>query len=107
MIILSPTRWSLLSGDLKVFFDRWNPLAGKNIFDGKKCFNICVGQTEVDSSVSIMRALDSLRFFAEDAGFTVEGQFAFENCYGPDDAKEKNETLLELKKKVVEFLNKF
>lgn len=107
VVIISPTRWSLLSGDLKVFFDRWNPLAGKNIFDNKKCFNICVGQTEVNSSVSIMRALDSLRFFTEDAGFAFEGQFAFENCYGPDDAKDNSKILGELRVKVFDFLNKF
>ena len=106
VIIISPTRWSLLSGDLKVFFDRWNPLAGKNLFDGKKCFNICVGQTDVQSSVSITRALESLHFFVEDTGFTFEGQFAFENCYGSDDAKEKNETIAALKEKIDEFLNR-
>ena len=106
VIIVSPTRWSLLSGDLKVFFDRWNPLAGKNLFDGKKVFNICVGQTDVQSSVSIKRALESLRYFAEDAGFTFEGQFAFENCYGADDAKERNEALAELRTQIVEFTNK-
>ena len=106
VIIISPTRWSLLSGDLKVFFDRWNPLAGKNMFDGKKCFNICVGQTDVQSSVSITRALESLRFFVEDAGFTFEGGFAFENCYSSDDAKEKSETMATLKEKIEDFLKK-
>ena len=106
VIIVSPTRWSLLSGDLKVFFDRWNPLAGKNMFDGKKIFNICVGQTDTQSSISIKRALESLRSFAEDAGFDFEGQFAFENCYDANDAKTKTDTLAELKAQVVEFINK-
>lgn len=106
VILISPTRWSLLSGDMKVFFDRWNPLAGKNLFDGKKCFNICVGQTTTQSSVSITRALDSLRYFAEDAGFSFEGQFAFEECYDSGDAKTKTAMLGTLKEQIVEFVRK-
>lgn len=106
IIIISPTRWSLLSGDLKVMFDRWNPLAGKNLFVNKKCFNICVGQTDIASSVSITRALESLRFFVEDAGFVFEGQFAFENCYNSNDASQKTGTINELNVQIMDFLDK-
>lgn len=106
MILISPTRWSLISGDLKVFFDRWNPLAGKNLFDGKKVFNICVGQTDVKSSVSILRALESLRFFVEDAGFSLDGQFAFENCYEGSDAKEKQNTIEALYTDIFGYFNR-
>ena len=94
IIFISPTRWSLLSGDMKVFMDRWNPLAGRGVFDGKKSLVVSVGQTKIEESESIGRSLESLKFFSEDAGFDFVGEFAFEECLGVDDIKDKKSLFL-------------
>ena len=36
LIFISPTRWNLLSGDLKIFMDRLNPLYITKKLEGKK-----------------------------------------------------------------------
>lgn len=91
VVFISPTRWSLLSGDMKVFMDRWNPLAGRNIFDNKKSLIVTVGQTNLKESGSIAKALESLRFFSDDAGFQLCGEFSFEDCLACDDIKWKTD----------------
>lgn len=94
IVFISPTRWSLLSGDMKVFMDRWNPLAGRGVFDGKKSLVVTVGQTNREESESIGKSLESLKFFSEDAGFDFVGEFAFEECLGVDDIKDKESSFL-------------
>lgn len=89
IIFVSPTRWSLLSGDMKVFMDRWNPLAGKGLFDDKKSLIVAVGQTNRSESASIGKALEALRFFSDDAGFQFGGEFAFEECLTSTDILSK------------------
>jgi multimeric flavodoxin WrbA len=70
-IFATPARWSLLSGDMKVFFDRLNPLATSNKLDGKKAIIFVVGQSEKGDSESIRLAVDSVRYFCENAGIEV------------------------------------
>lgn len=98
VIFVSPTRWSLLSGDMKVFMDRWNPLAGRGVFDDKKSLIITVGQTNRKDSESIGRALASLKFFSDDAGFQFCGEFAFEECLDSNDIKDKKNQIMEFTK---------
>jgi len=105
VVFISPTRWSLLSGDMKVFMDRWNPLAGKGIFDNKKSFVVAVGQTNKKESVSIGRAIESLKFFSDDAGFEFGGAFAFENCLNENDVSNQLETFTEYLTLVCKFVN--
>lgn len=105
VIFISPTRWSLLSGDIKVFMDRWNPLAGKNLFDNKYSFIVTVGQTNINESESIKKALTSLRYFSDDAGFKLVGEYIFENCYESNDIKNQNEHLKEFSDKIAAFAN--
>ena len=105
IIFISPTRWSLLSGDMKVFMDRWNPLAGKNLFDNKYSYIVAVGQTNVNESESIKKALTSLRYFSDDAGFKFVGEYIFENCYGSGDIKNQNAKLQEFSDKIKAFAN--
>lgn len=105
IVFVSPTRWSLLSGDMKVFMDRFNPLAGKNIFDNKKSFLIAVGQTNCAESVSINKAIESLKFFSDDAGFQFVDSFAFENCLNPNDLS-KSTSFDEFNNKIKDYLLK-
>lgn len=105
VIFVSPTRWSLLSGDMKVFMDRWNPLAGRGVFDDKKSFIVTVGQTNRKDSESIGRALTSLKFFSDDAGFQFCGEFAFEECLGSKDIKDKKSQITEFTKALEKYVN--
>lgn len=95
VVFISPTRWSLLSGDMKTFMDRWNPLAGKNLFDNKFSYVVAIGQTSIEESESIKKALTSLKYFSDDAGFNLQGEFIFENCYAPEDISKQDEKLSE------------
>lgn len=105
VVFVSPTRWSLLSGDIKVFMDRWNPLAGRGIFDSKKSLIVTVGQTNRKDSESIERALTSLKFFSDDAGFQFCGEFAFEECLGSNDIKDKKGQIAEFTKLLEKYIN--
>jgi multimeric flavodoxin WrbA len=89
----SPTRWSLLSGDLKVMLDRLNPLAAKEELIGKKAIAICIGQTEAGIDSNTGHALDSIRFFCENAGILFVGECAISNCLVSGDALEKKADL--------------
>jgi multimeric flavodoxin WrbA len=71
-IIGTPTRWSLLSGNLKVFLDRTNPLATPGKLIGKAAGIIAVGQSHVnEKEESILKAANSLRNYCENAGIEV------------------------------------
>jgi len=105
VIFISPTRWSLLSGDMKVFIDRLNPLAGKDLFKDKRSFLVAVGQTNCKDSVSISRALESLKFFSDDAGFRHYDSYAIEDCLNANDLFAKSEVLDDLETKITLYLN--
>lgn len=104
VVFISPTRWSLLSGDLKVFIDRLNPTAGKGFYSNKKSFLIAVGQTNCNDSVSIARALESLKFFSDDAGFTLADSHVFENCLNQTDLSTKAATLKLFEEKIIKYI---
>lgn len=84
-IFASPARWSLLSGEMKTFFDRLNPLAVKEELAGKLCVNIVVGQSEEDDKESIESAADSLKAFCDNAGIEVIDTVVACGCYGATD----------------------
>ncbi|MDR3299303.1 MAG: flavodoxin family protein [Candidatus Accumulibacter sp.] len=94
MAFFSPVRWSLLSGDLKVMLDRLNPLAASEELSGKKAVAICIGQTDVKDDVSISRALDSIRFFCENAGISFIGECAIGNCLESGDVCARESDLI-------------
>jgi multimeric flavodoxin WrbA len=84
-IFSTPARWSLLSGDLKVFFDRLNPLASSNRLCGKKTVVFVVGQSESNDSISIKRTLQSVKYFCENAGIETVGSVLVTDCLEPSD----------------------
>ncbi len=81
----TPSRWSLLSGELKVFLDRLNPLAVPEILKGKKAIIFSVGQTKGEEAESIRLAVDSVRFFCDNAKIEVVDTVIAEGCVGPED----------------------
>jgi len=81
-IFASPVRWSLLSGEMKTFFDRLNPFATSGILNGKKCIIFTVGQSEENSedAFSIDEGLRSMEFFCANAGIDVIGSVKAYGC---------------------------
>lgn len=88
-IFASPARWALLSGEMKTFFDRLNPLAVKEEMAGKLCVNIVIGQSEEDGKESIESAADSLKAFCNDAGIEIVDTVIACGCYGATDIVSK------------------
>ncbi len=81
----TPARWSLLSGELKVFFDRLNPLAAPQTLKGKKAIIFAVGQTEGEEAESIKLAADSVKYFCENAGIDIVDIVTAKGCLNKDD----------------------
>jgi multimeric flavodoxin WrbA len=92
MIAISPTRWGLLSGDLKLFIDRLNPIATTEELVGKQFIAVAIGQSETGDS-SISHAINSLAYFAESAGMELCGSFPIFECLTVEDLA-KNEDLV-------------
>ena len=85
-IFASPVRWSLLSGEMKTFFDRLNPFATLGTLSEKKCILLTVGQSEEDSddAFSIDAGLKSMEFFCENAGIEVVDSVKAYGCLEED-----------------------
>jgi multimeric flavodoxin WrbA len=107
-IIGTPTRWSLLSGNLKVFLDRTNPLAVPGRLKGKVAGIIGVGQSpEDEEEQSIKKAADSVKNYCSNAGIDVIGMVLGFNAINEGDMGKNIKTLEDCKKigkKLVEHL---
>jgi multimeric flavodoxin WrbA len=90
----TPARWGLLSGELKVFFDRLNPLASRETLKGKKAVIFAVGQSAEDQSDSIGCARDSVVHFCRDAGIKVLDSVLAYDCLGDSDLGDKSPDVL-------------
>jgi len=95
LIIGTPARWSLLSGELKVFFDRLNPLAVPEILKGKKAIIFATGQTTGDDAESIKLAADSVKYFCENAEIDVLDIVLAEDCLNNEDLISKYPKILD------------
>lgn len=71
LVLASPARWSLLSGEMKAFLDRLNPLASEELLSGKKAIVFSVGQTHQEEDTSVEAAASSVKAFCENAGIEV------------------------------------
>jgi len=85
---ITPTRWNLLSGDLKIMMDRLNPMYRNKELKNKKMIAIAIGckGREVYSTEA---AINSLISFAENAGMEVVLTNEFNHCLNSDDIKNK------------------
>lgn len=86
-VLASPTRWSLLSGEMKVFLDRLNPLASKEQLLGKKAIIFSVGQTHREDDASVETAANSIKAFCENAGIEVIDIVLAYGCLAADDVR--------------------
>jgi multimeric flavodoxin WrbA len=107
-IIGTPARWSLLSGNLKVFLDRTNPLAVPERLKGKVAGIIAVGQSPKDEEEqSIQKAAESVEYYCSNAGIEVIGKVLGFNALNEGDVEKDTEVLEECKKlgrKLIEYL---
>jgi len=103
VLAITPTRWGLLSGDLKLFIDRLNPIATTEELAGKKLITVAIGQSETDDT-SICHAADSLAFFAESAGMELIGSFCVYECLSADDLEQKDDVLATTVEKILKLI---
>jgi multimeric flavodoxin WrbA len=87
-IFASPVRWSLISGEIKTFFDRLNPFATTGQLNGKKSILFVVGQSDVDEPESIDAGLQSMQFFCDNAGIEVVESVKAFGCLNENDIEE-------------------
>ena len=79
IMFITPTRWNLLSGDLKIFIDRLNPLYSKGLLRGKKLIAVSIGSKSRDL-YSTESSLSDLISFAEAAKMDVVLDKQFYDC---------------------------
>lgn len=103
LMFITPTRWNILSGDLKIFIDRLNPLYARNGLKGKKMIAVSIGAKNKDL-YSTEAALTSLISFAEAAKMKIILDKQFYNCLNASDIldqeNEINEFIEDLKHKI-------
>ena len=101
LLIVTPVRYSLMSGDVKVFIDRLNPTAVAETLFGKKVMAIAIGQTE-EADGAVQDAIKSIEIFAQNAGMDFLGGYPVFTCYGEHDLSEKTEVVSNIIKWVQE-----
>lgn len=101
----TPARWGLLSGELKTFLDRLNPLAAPEKLAGKLAIVFAVGQCEGDEAQSITSAADSVIAFCADAGIQVIDSVVAEGCLEQDSLIREHPEILEKCKSAAERLS--
>lgn len=84
LMFITPTRWNLLSGDLKIFIDRLNPLYSRGELKGKKMISVSIG-SKGKEKYSTTSALSSLLSFAESAGIEPVLNIEFNDCLNDSD----------------------
>ena len=84
IMFISPARWNLLSGDLKIFIDRLNPLYSTGKLKGKKFIAVAIG-SKGKEKYSTEFVINSLTSFAESAGMDVIFDKEFNNCLNTKD----------------------
>lgn len=92
-IFATPTRWRLLSGEMKTFFDRLNPLAVSEALKGKIASIIAIGQSSYEEKDSIVSAANSIMAFCNDAGIEVIDKIIICDCYGNNDIAQKTDDI--------------
>ena len=103
IMFITPTRWNLLSGDIKIFMDRLNPMYSRKELKGKKLIAVSIGSKD-KSLYSSEASLTSLISFAESAEMKVILDKQFYNCLKDKDIlnqeDEINKFIEEIKQKI-------
>lgn len=81
---INPTRWNLVSGDIKIFMDRLNPLYSTKGLKGKKAIVVSIGAKAKDL-YSTEASTMSLRNFIEASEMEFVLSKDFNECKGAED----------------------
>lgn len=104
VIFISPTRWNTLSGDLKIFMDRLNPLYTKDGLKDKKAVIIAIG-SKSKAEFSTNGAINSIDSFCESAKINVLGKYQFNDCLFANDINKQNDNIKTMTKKIISLLS--
>lgn len=97
ILFITPTRWNTLSGDLKIFIDRLNPLYSTKKLKDKKMIVLVIG-AKSHNDYSTDGALTSLGSFIESAEANMIYKNQFDKCLDFTDIlnqEEKINTVIE------------
>ena len=103
LIFITPTRWNTLSGDLKIFIDRLNPLYSIKGLKDKKMMVLCIG-SKTHNEYSTDGALTSLGLFIESAEANMLYQNQFDCCLDFTDILKQEERIEKVIKDIVKCL---
>lgn len=92
LMFITPTRWNLLSGDIKIFMDRLNPLYSTKGLKGKKAIVVSIGAKK-NELYSTEASTTSLRSFVEAAEMDCVLTKNFGECLKEDDILSKTDEL--------------
>ena len=106
LVLGTPARWGLLSGELKTFIDRLNPYAACEGYSEKNAFIFALGQSDEDCSESIDSAINSVLSFINDAGMALVGKRKFYSLLEEEDYIEKVESIKKFCYQDVECITK-
>lgn len=92
IIFISPTRWNTLSGDLKIFMDRLNPLYTTKGLKNKKAVIIAIGG-ESKEEFSTNGVIHGIENFCESAEMKVIYKQEFNDCLFGNDIYKYNDKI--------------
>lgn len=92
LMFITPARWNLLSGDLKIFMDRLNPMYSRKGLKGKKMIAVSIG-ARPKQLYSTEAVISSLISFAESAGMNVVLKKEFNDCLNANDILAKEDEI--------------
>ena len=104
LIFITPTRWNTLSGDLKIFMDRLNPLYSTKELKGKKIIAIAVGSKKHDE-YSTDGALTSIGSFIEGAEAKLIYKNEFDRCLDFTDILNQEEKVYKVAQDIIKVIN--
>lgn len=104
IIFITPTRWNLLSGDIKIFMDRLNPLYASNKLKNKNFIGISIAAEDKDT-YSSNEAVKSLTNFSEKAGMKTLFTYEFNHCLNFRDILKQEEVISKLIQKIANSLS--
>lgn len=100
IIWITPTRWNTLSGDLKIFIDRLNPLYSTKKLKDKKMIILAVG-SKVRNEYSTDGAITSLGSFIESAEGKLIYKNAFDKCLNFTDIFNQEDKINKIVREIV------
>lgn len=103
IIFITPTRWNTLSGDLKIFIDRLNPLYSTKKLKDKKIIALAVGAKKHDE-YSTDGALTSLGSFIESAEANLIYKNEFDRCLDYTDILSQDEKIYKVTQDIIKAI---